>query len=257
MLLLFTEAPGTDWVVPLWQKLWIQICPHKWQALLTDAQGHWDWADDLTGRYRNLLLQRRWTEDRCASWRVYVCNGKLSEFQWIKSVFNLKSLNMRSGFNLTWNKSSFQSNIKNTDHKYFLFEWKFNLRKFQVKFKSQNSYKLKHKLCPAHFFHTAPYCNWMWCRSLSIESMCADVPWQCAAFRVTCSFLSFCMSQANPSVSEAGLSPHTSYRSDFDGHMLSLCLAGQSFEKTQWKMATMIGDAHTQTDFQKTHTNLR
>lgn len=58
-------------------------------------------------------------------------------------------------------------------------------------------------------------------------------PVQCAVLRVTCLFLSFCMSQSHPSVSWAGLSPHTSYQSDFDRHMLPLCLAGRSFEETQ------------------------
>lgn len=87
--------------------------------------------------------------------------------------------------------------------------------------------------------------------------VCVDVRWQRVALRVTCSFPSFCMSQTDPTVGRAGLSPHTSHWPDFDRHMLSLRLAAQSFEKSQWKMATMIDRAHKHhTHFQKAHTNL-
>lgn len=92
---------------------------------------------------------------------------------------------------------------------------------------------------------TVTYCIWMWSRSFSIESLCVDALWQCVVLRVTCWFLSFCMSQSHPSISWAGLSPHALYQPDFDGHMLPLCLAGRSFEETQQKMATVIGATHT------------
>ncbi len=88
----------------------------------------------------------------------------------------------------------------------------------------------------------------MWSRSFSIESLCVDALWQCVVLRVTCWFLSFCMSQSHPSILRAGLSPHASYQPDFDGHMLPLCLAGRSFEETQQKWQQWLGrHTHTQT----------
>lgn len=48
------------------RKLWIHIRAHNWQASLMDAQGLWDWADDLTERYRELLLVNRWPRGRWA-----------------------------------------------------------------------------------------------------------------------------------------------------------------------------------------------
>lgn len=71
-----------------------------------------------------------------------------------------------------------------------------------------------------HHPDTVTFCIWRWSKSFSIESMCADVLWQCAVLRLTS------LSQSHHSISRAGLSPHTSYQSDFDRHMFLLFLAG-------------------------------
>lgn len=72
---------------------------------------------------------------------------------------------------------------------------------------------------------------WLQPRSFSMESVLCDAWWQWAAPKVTVWFLVLYMSQSQPSISWAGLSPPASYQSDFDGHMLPLCLAGRPFKK--------------------------
>lgn len=81
-----------------------------------------------------------------------------------------------------------------------------------------------------------------------VESACADALWQCAVLRVTRWIRSFAMSQSQPSIQRAGLSPHASHQPDFDGHMLPLCLAARSFEETQQKWQQWLGrHTHTRT----------
>lgn len=80
---------------------------------------------------------------------------------------------MRSGFNLTWNKSSFQSHIKNTDHKYFLFERKFDLNltwNFNSRVRIPTSRNISYAPLPSFIlFHIVIECD----AEVSPSSQCA------------------------------------------------------------------------------------